>query len=108
MPEKYVKITLSDDDTQLDCLWLQELLRMTLDSGIQISELTPKDVAMISRKDVEYCDWHLTLGKQFYAMDVDLVEWIDKEVETRRFASRTHALEFATSRLKNEIEKGQV
>ena len=40
-------------------------------------------------------------------MDADLVEWIDKEVETRRFASRIHALEFATSRLKNEIEKGQ-
>lgn len=40
------------------------------------------------------------------SMDVDLVEWIDKEVETRRFASRTHALEVATSRLKNEIEKG--
>lgn len=41
------------------------------------------------------------------SMDVDLVEWIDKEVESRRFASRTHALEVATSRLKNEIEKGQ-
>lgn len=41
------------------------------------------------------------------SMDVDLVEWIDKEVETRRFASRTHALEVATSRLRNEIEKGQ-
>jgi Arc/MetJ-type ribon-helix-helix transcriptional regulator len=41
------------------------------------------------------------------SMDVDLVEWIDREVGTRRFASRTHALEFATSRLKNEIEKGQ-
>ena len=35
------------------------------------------------------------------SMDADLVEWIDKEVETRRFASRTHALEVATSRLRN-------
>jgi len=41
------------------------------------------------------------------SMDAELVEWMDKEVETRRFASRTHALEFAISRLKNEIEKGQ-
>lgn len=41
------------------------------------------------------------------SMDADLVKWIDKEVESRRFASRTHALEVATSRLRNEIEKGQ-
>jgi len=41
------------------------------------------------------------------SMYAELVEWIDKEVESRRFASRTHALEFAISRLKNEIEKGQ-
>lgn len=40
-------------------------------------------------------------------MDAELVEWIDKEVESRRFASRTHALEFATSRLKKETEEGQ-
>ena len=38
------------------------------------------------------------------SMDADLVEWIDKEVEGRRFASRTHALEFATARLKEETE----
>lgn len=41
------------------------------------------------------------------SMNTDLVEWIDKGVETRRFASRTHALEVATSRLRNEIKKGQ-
>jgi Arc/MetJ-type ribon-helix-helix transcriptional regulator len=41
------------------------------------------------------------------SMDVDLVEWIDTEVENRRFASRTHALEVATAQLKNDIEKGQ-
>lgn len=40
------------------------------------------------------------------SVDIELVMWIDKEVETRRFASRTHALEFAISRLKNEIGKG--
>jgi Arc/MetJ-type ribon-helix-helix transcriptional regulator len=41
------------------------------------------------------------------SMDTDLVEWIDKEIEKRRFASRTHALEFAIAHLKEEIEKGQ-
>ncbi len=41
------------------------------------------------------------------SMDADLVEWIDKEVETRRFASITHDLEVATSQLRNEIEEGQ-
>lgn len=40
------------------------------------------------------------------SVDIELVMWIDKEVETRRFASRTHAREFAISRLKNEIGKG--
>jgi hypothetical protein len=42
------------------------------------------------------------------SMDVDLVAWVDDEVEKRRFASRTHALEVATARLKEEIEKGKV
>lgn len=41
------------------------------------------------------------------SMDAELVEWIDKEVSTRRFASRTHALEFAISRLKKDIEERQ-
>jgi len=41
------------------------------------------------------------------SMDAYLVEWIDAEVEGRRFASRTHALEVATAKLKDEIEKGK-
>lgn len=41
------------------------------------------------------------------SMDSVLVSWIDKEIENRRFASRTHALEVATAKLKSEIEKGQ-
>ncbi len=41
------------------------------------------------------------------SMDADLVGWMDKEIEKRRFASRTHALEFAIAHLKDEIEKGQ-
>lgn len=38
------------------------------------------------------------------SMDADLVKWIDKEIEGRRFASRTHALEVATARLRDEID----
>lgn len=29
----------------------------------------------------------------------DIVKWIDKEVETRKFASRSHALEYAVLQL---------
>lgn len=38
---------------------------------------------------------------------VVIMGWMDKEIEKRRFASRTHALEFAIAHLKEEIEKGQ-
>lgn len=34
------------------------------------------------------------------SMKEDLVNWIDKEVDKCRFASRTHALEFAITKLK--------
>jgi Arc/MetJ-type ribon-helix-helix transcriptional regulator len=30
----------------------------------------------------------------------DLVNWIDKEIDKSRFASRTHALEYAVTKLK--------
>ena len=30
----------------------------------------------------------------------DLVDWIDKEVDKSRFASRTHAVEYALTKLK--------
>jgi len=35
------------------------------------------------------------------SMKEDLVDWIDKEVSRSRFASRTHALEYAITQLKN-------
>jgi Arc/MetJ-type ribon-helix-helix transcriptional regulator len=34
-------------------------------------------------------------------MDPDLVEWIDEKVKSRRFASRSHALEVAVAELIN-------
>ena len=35
-------------------------------------------------------------------MDGDLVEWIDDNIKSRRFASRSHALEFAVAHLMDE------
>jgi Arc/MetJ-type ribon-helix-helix transcriptional regulator len=33
-------------------------------------------------------------------MDEDLLKWIDRQIQTRRFASRSHAIEFAVEQLK--------
>ena len=35
----------------------------------------------------------------------DVVKWIDKEVEKLRFASRSHAIEYALLKLKEQQEK---
>lgn len=40
--------------------------------------------------------------KTSVALDEDLVKWIDKEIKTKRFASRSHAIEYAIERLKKE------
>ena len=41
--------------------------------------------------------------KTSIALDEDLLKWIDKEIETsRRFASRTHAIEYAIEQLKKK------
>jgi len=42
--------------------------------------------------------------KTSVALDEDLLEWIDKMVSTKRFASRTHAIEYALERLKEDFE----
>jgi len=45
------------------------------------------------------------LGKKLktsVALDEDLLKWIDKEIKTKRFASRSHAIEFAIESLKKE------
>ena len=36
------------------------------------------------------------------SMKTELVDWMDKEIQKSRFASRTHALEFAISKLKED------
>lgn len=40
--------------------------------------------------------------KTSIALDEDLIKWIDKEIKTKRFASRSHAIEFAIESLKKE------
>jgi len=38
--------------------------------------------------------------KTSVTLDEDLLKWLDKEIQTRRFASRTHAIEYAIEQLK--------
>jgi Arc/MetJ-type ribon-helix-helix transcriptional regulator len=44
-----------------------------------------------------------TLGKKVktsIALDRDLIDWIDEMTRTKRFANRTHAIEFAIQKLR--------
>lgn len=44
--------------------------------------------------------------KRVYAtVREDLVKWVDQEVKKLRFANRSHAIEYALSKLKEEEEK---
>jgi len=40
--------------------------------------------------------------KTSVAVDEDLLKWVDEMVKTKRFASRTHAIEYALQKLKEE------
>jgi Arc/MetJ-type ribon-helix-helix transcriptional regulator len=40
--------------------------------------------------------------KTSIALDKDLVSWIDEMVKKKRFANRTHAIEYALQRLKEQ------
>ena len=40
--------------------------------------------------------------KTSVTIDEDLLDWIDKEMAQKRFASRSHAFEYAIMRLKEE------
>ena len=45
--------------------------------------------------------------KTSVALDEELLEWIDKLIASKRFANRTHAIEYALQRLK-EREKNEL
>lgn len=38
--------------------------------------------------------------KTSVALDEDLITWMDKMIETKRFANRTHAIEYALQKLR--------
>mgnify|MGYP000218039245 CR=1 FL=1 len=42
--------------------------------------------------------------KTSIALDEDILKWIDRMVNTKRFANRTHAIEYALQRLREEYE----
>jgi Arc/MetJ-type ribon-helix-helix transcriptional regulator len=41
--------------------------------------------------------------KTSIALDEDLIAWIDKMIETKRFANRTHAVEYALQKLRESV-----
>lgn len=40
--------------------------------------------------------------KTSITLDEDLLKWIDSQIKTKRFANRTHAIEYALEKLKEE------
>jgi len=57
---------------------------------------------------VVYHNMGTSLGRKIktsVALDEDLVKWIDEMVYAKRFANRTHAIEYALQRLKEERGK---
>ena len=40
--------------------------------------------------------------KTSISLDEDLLEWINKKIREKRFASVTHAIEYALVKIKNE------
>lgn len=43
--------------------------------------------------------------KTSVALDQDLLSWIEEMIERKRFANRTHAIEYALQRLKEQEEE---
>jgi Arc/MetJ-type ribon-helix-helix transcriptional regulator len=42
----------------------------------------------------------LSKVKLSITLDSDLVKWLDQKIKTKKFANRSHGLEFAVSQLK--------
>ncbi len=43
--------------------------------------------------------------KTSIALDEELLKWIDSQVKTKRFANRTHAIEYALEQLRRDKSK---
>jgi Arc/MetJ-type ribon-helix-helix transcriptional regulator len=41
--------------------------------------------------------------KTSIALDEDLLKWIDQQIKTKRFANRTHAIEYALQKLRESV-----
>jgi hypothetical protein len=53
----------------------------------------------------------VSLGKKIktsIALDEDLLKWIDKMVNNKRFANRTHAIEYALQKVKERSENNEL
>ena len=46
--------------------------------------------------------------KTSVALDVKLLSWVDKQISRKRFASRSHAIEFALKILEEKLEKAKL
>jgi Arc/MetJ-type ribon-helix-helix transcriptional regulator len=47
----------------------------------------------------------MILGKKLktsVAIDEDLLKWVDSEIKTKRFASRSHAIEYSLQNMKKQ------
>ena len=44
-------------------------------------------------------------SRVYITLPKDIVDWVDKQVETRRFANRSHAIEIALMKLIETEEK---
>lgn len=44
------------------------------------------------------------MGKEKMSVSIDenLIKWIDSQIKTKRFASRSHGIEYALNQLKEE------
>jgi hypothetical protein len=49
-----------------------------------------------------WCEVIVGKVKTSIALDEDYLKWIDGQIRTKRFASRSHAMEYALEKLKNE------
>ena len=46
----------------------------------------------------------MTKVKTSIALDDDLLKWVDSQIEKKRFANRTHAIEYSLQQLKDREE----
>lgn len=49
----------------------------------------------------------MTKVKTSVALDEDLLRWVDSQIEKKRFANRTHAIEYALKQLMESEKPGK-